>query len=60
MSVIVVKKRCPQSHRCPSLRVCPVKAISQVGFLAPVIDEDKCISCGKCTRYCPMGALQVR
>jgi len=53
------KHRCPQNHPCPSVRVCPVQALSQVGYGAPVADMDKCIKCGKCVRYCPMGAISL-
>ena len=55
----VSKQRCPQNHPCPSVRVCPVQALSQVGYGAPVADMDKCIKCGKCVRYCPMGAISL-
>ena len=50
-------KRCPQNHRCPAIRVCPVNAISQEGNGLPVIDNEKCIDCGKCVSFCPMGAF---
>lgn len=55
----VIKFRCPQNHPCPSVRVCPVGALTQKGFGAPEIDQEKCILCGKCVRYCPMGAIQL-
>jgi len=55
--LIVVKARCPQNHPCPSLRVCPTGALTQLGFSAPKVDQEKCIACGKCVRYCPMRAL---
>ena len=55
--LIVNKASCPQNHRCPALRVCPVGALTQNGFAAPKIDLDKCIKCGKCTKVCPMRAL---
>lgn len=55
--IVVYKHRCPQNHPCPSLRVCPVGALSQNGHAAPVIDEEKCIRCGKCVRYCAMRAI---
>ncbi|WP_407313960.1 4Fe-4S binding protein [Desulfosporosinus sp. SB140] len=55
-----MKNRCPQNHPCPSIRVCPVGAIGQIGFDAPTIDQEKCIHCKKCVKYCPMGAIQVK
>jgi len=48
---------CPQNHRCPLVNICPVQAISQQGYGLPVIDNDLCIACGKCSRSCPMGAV---
>lgn len=53
----VQKARCPQNHKCPAVRVCPVDALSQNKFEAPKIDLKKCIKCGKCVRYCPTRAL---
>jgi Fe-S-cluster-containing hydrogenase component 2 len=58
IKVKVIKSKCPQNHPCPSVRVCPVDAIKQVGFDAPNIIEDKCTKCGKCIKYCPMEAIQ--
>ena len=55
----VIKSRCPQNHRCPSVRVCPVKALKQKWFAAPTVDYEACVACGKCANYCPMGALQL-
>lgn len=60
MTIAINKVRCPQSHRCPAVRACPVGALSQKGLAAPTVDENKCIECGKCVRLCPMGALQNR
>lgn len=58
--LIVISNRCPQNHPCPSIRVCPVGALKQDGFKAPMVDNDVCIKCGKCVRSCPMGALQLK
>lgn len=55
----VNKNRCPENHPCPSVRVCPVEALSQVRYSAPVADMEQCIRCGKCVRYCPMGAITL-
>lgn len=57
MAIKINKNACPQNHRCPLLRVCPTGAISQSGVGLPVIDEAKCIDCGKCIRYCGMQAM---
>jgi len=51
--------RCPQSHACPSVRICPTGALSQQGFQAPTVDDSKCIRCGRCVKFCPMRALTL-
>jgi len=53
----IKKERCPQNHKCPAVKVCPVGALSQKEFASPEIDYDKCIACGKCASVCPMNAL---
>ena len=55
----VNRNRCPENHPCPSVRVCPVEALKQIRYSAPTADMDKCIQCGKCVRYCPMGAITL-
>lgn len=48
---------CPKNHRCPSLSVCPVGAITQDSpYSAPKIDNNLCTKCGRCTYTC--GAFQ--
>lgn len=59
-SILVNKMRCPQNHPCPSIHVCPVGALTQKGFAAPDVDGEACIQCGKCIRFCPMGAISFR
>lgn len=59
MKIIVNKQKCPQNHRCPSMSICPQKAITQKDIYSlPVIDEEKCIACGKCIQFCPKGAFE--
>lgn len=50
-------ENCPQNHKCPAVKACPVGALSQREFEAPVIDYEKCIKCGKCASVCPKKAL---
>ena len=57
MALQIDKKRCPQNHACPIIRIYPVGAISQNGYGLPVIDAEKCTECGKCARYCGMRAV---
>ena len=52
-------RRCPQNHPCPAVRVCPTNALKQSGYGLPSVDMETCITCGKCVRYCPMGAISV-
>ena len=52
--IVVNAARCPQNHRCPTLRVCPTGALQQEGFNAPFIDQELCIECGKCAFSCPV------
>ena len=46
------------------LAMCPVEAIqmeaSAEGFLYPVIQEDKCVRCGKCANVCALRATEER
>lgn len=57
MTLLIDAVRCPQNHRCPLPNVCPVEAVSQQGYGLPVIDAEKCIECGKCVKFCGMGAV---
>ncbi len=56
----LIKSNCPQNHPCPAVRVCPVGALSQNNFEAPVIDHSKCVKCGKCSNFCPKKALVLQ
>ena len=58
--ITVNKNKCPKNHKSHAVAVCPVKAISQDGFGLPVVDNEKCINCLKCIRFCPMGAIETR
>lgn len=58
-TLVVNKRRCPQNHPCPSVKVCPAGALLQVRFEAPTVDQEKCIRCGKCVKFCPMRALTL-
>ena len=53
----VIVENCPQNHACPSVKICPVGALSQEGFQSPTVDVEKCIKCGKCVAFCPKKAL---
>ncbi len=57
MPIKVIEERCPQNHKCPAIKVCPANALKQDGYTAPVVNEQTCIECNKCSDYCPMGAL---
>ncbi len=58
--LIVIEENCPQNHQCPSVKVCPVGALRQIDNSAPVVDYEKCIKCGKCSKTCPKQALVLK
>lgn len=60
MALMIDAARCPQNHRCPLLNVCPLGAISQQGCGLPEINAVKCIGCGKCVKFCGMGAVHTK
>lgn len=37
----VLIENCPQNHKCPAVRICPVGALSQTENNAPVVDLEK-------------------
>ena len=59
MSLVIITEHCPQNHKCPAVKECPVDALHQEGVAAPTVDKDKCVECGKCADVCPMGALNL-
>ena len=56
--ITIDKNKCPQNHRCPSIAVCPVGAISQNGYELPIINQELCVECGECIKFCPRKAIQ--
>lgn len=61
--VKLLKDRCDSSPFCAAKRVCPVSAIEfkKTGLFSGniVINEEKCVGCGKCINACPHGALKI-
>lgn len=53
---VFVSNGCQGCIEHPCLEVCPKKAISFVKGKS-VIDEEKCIKCGKCVSVCPYNAI---
>ena len=57
MDNIIEKCRCTGCHAC--FNACPANAIEMIddektGFKYPVINQEKCINCGKCKKVCPV------
>lgn len=59
MKIIIKKDNCPQNHKCPAVEMCPVNALTQQNYNAPILDNEQCLQCGKCVKLCPMGAFKV-
>lgn len=60
MSVLVNFKICDNAKECSGIAVCPTGALSWDEKNETIkIDNDKCISCGRCEKECPIGAIMV-
>lgn len=60
MPVLINFKICDNAKECSGIAVCPTGAISwDEGQKTIVIDNTKCISCGKCVGPCPVQAIRV-
>ncbi|NLE20758.1 MAG: 4Fe-4S binding protein [Clostridiales bacterium] len=53
---IQVSDNCRKCLAHPCTTVCPVNAVS-IAKTAAVIDQDKCIKCGRCIQACPYQAI---
>lgn len=52
----IVSNQCEGCIAHPCTEVCPKDAITQIDGVA-VIDQEKCIKCGKCKSVCPYDAI---
>lgn len=60
MPVLVNFKICDNAKECSGLAVCPTGALTyDEKEKTLLIDNNKCISCGKCEKECPIGAISV-
>lgn len=51
--LLIRSELCPQNHKCPAVNICPIKALQQKDYNAPIVEDSKCIKCGKCVNFCP-------
>lgn len=60
MAVLVNFKICDNAKECGGIAICPTGALSyDDNKNTIVIDNEKCISCGRCESECPIGAISV-
>lgn len=60
MAVLINFKICDNAKECGGIAVCPTGALSwDEEKETIVIDNSKCISCGRCEKECPIGAFSV-
>ena len=56
--IVVREEYCPKNHRCPTMDICPVEAITQKNKnSAPEVDNEKCVECQECVRACQSGVF---
>lgn len=55
-NAFVVTDQCRKCYAHPCINVCPVGAVS-MGPDRTVIDQSKCIKCGRCKNTCPYSAI---
>ena len=53
---LTVTNNCRKCMARPCTNVCPVNAVS-IGKYGAVIDQEKCVKCGRCQRTCPYHAI---
>jgi len=55
----IIQAKCDRSPFCPVKRVCPTGAVERAGFFMGkvVINDEKCIGCGRCIQVCPHNAV---
>ncbi|MDO5712965.1 MAG: 4Fe-4S dicluster domain-containing protein [Tissierellia bacterium] len=51
-----VTNNCRKCMAHPCTNVCPVNAVS-IGKFGAIIDEEKCVKCGRCKNTCPYNAI---
>lgn len=60
MAVLINFKICDNAKECGGIAVCPTGALSYDDEKKQiVIDNDKCVACGSCTKECPVQAIKV-
>lgn len=60
MAVYINFKICDNASECGGIEVCPTGALTWDEEKETIkIDNEKCISCGKCEKECPIGAIRV-
>ena len=60
MAVLINFKICDNSKDCSGITVCPVGAFYWDEKRKTIaVDNQKCISCGKCEKACPVGVIRV-
>jgi NAD-dependent dihydropyrimidine dehydrogenase PreA subunit len=60
MAVLINFKICDNSRDCSGIAVCPTGAFYWDEKRKTIaVDNEKCISCGRCEESCPVGAIRV-
>lgn len=51
--IVIREEYCSKINKCLAIEFCPVDAISHIPGELPRVDNQKCINCLKCLKFCP-------
>ena len=60
MNQVKRKKRKAHVEERDCVKVCPMSAIQIFHGVMAVVDQEKCVGCGKCVKACPATVISIQ